>query len=52
MDCEHRKIKKNYPFGKKSTPSMHCKDCGKIITLKHLEKIRIAKAKKQRNRKW
>jgi len=29
--CDHRRIKKNYPYGHKSAPTMFCKDCGKII---------------------
>ena len=31
MGCEHRRIRKNYPYGKKSSPTMKCKDCGVII---------------------
>lgn len=31
MRCEHRRIKKNYPYGKKSVPTMKCKDCGAVI---------------------
>ncbi len=30
--CEHRRIKKNFPFGRNSTPTMFCKDCGEVIT--------------------
>lgn len=26
-----RKIRKNYPFGKKSKPDIYCKDCGEVI---------------------
>lgn len=40
MRCEHRRVKKNYPFGKKSTPTMFCKDCGEVIKNKDLEKRR------------
>ena len=29
--CNHRRIKKNYPFGHKSVPRMFCKDCGEVI---------------------
>lgn len=32
MNCEHKRIKKNYPFGKKSKPVMFCKDCKEVIT--------------------
>jgi len=42
-ECKHRRIKKNYNFGRKSTPVMFCKDCGKIIT-PHL----IVKSKKNK----
>jgi len=30
--CEHRKIKKNYPFGRKSRARKVCKNCGEIVT--------------------
>jgi len=43
--CNHRRIKKNYNYGKKSTPVIKCKDCGKRITLKDLEIIRKHKEK-------
>ncbi len=36
MNCEHRRIKKNFPFGKKSKADKFCKDCGEIITNKML----------------
>ena len=29
--CKHRRIKRNFPFGRKSSPSRYCKDCGKPI---------------------
>jgi hypothetical protein len=35
--CTHKRIKRNYPFGKKSFPSMKCKNCGKPIKPKILE---------------
>lgn len=31
-ECNHKRIKKNYPFGKKSDSVKFCKDCGKVIT--------------------
>ena len=34
--CNHKRIKKNYPFGKKSTAMKYCKDCGIVITNKIL----------------
>jgi len=38
MECRHTRIKKNYPHGKKSTPVMFCKDCGKVIHPKDIMK--------------
>ena len=43
-ECIHKRVKKNYNFGRKSTPLMFCKDCGKIIT-PHL----IVKSKKNKH---
>ncbi len=50
--CNHRRLKRNYAHGKKSTPTIKCKDCGKIITLKDLEIIRKFKrrTKKQKSK--
>ena len=31
MICEHRRLKKNYPFGRKSKPEICCRDCGIVI---------------------
>jgi len=42
--CNH-KIRRNYPFGKKSTPSMVCKLCGRIIKPKELEEVNKNKRK-------
>ena len=50
MKCNHRRIKKNYGHGKKSKPDMFCKDCGKIIKPKDLEKERMDKLKARRRR--
>lgn len=36
MECKHKRIKKNYPFGHNSSPKMYCKDCGKVISLKEI----------------
>jgi len=36
-ECKHRRIKKNYPFGRKSTSTKFCKDCGALISNKMLE---------------
>jgi len=38
--CKHKRIKKNYPFGRKSKPFKFCKDCGKVITNKEIKEIR------------
>jgi len=37
-ECSHRRIKKNFPHGKKSTPIMFCKDCGDVIKPKDIMK--------------
>lgn len=31
QECTHRRVKKNYSFGKNSTATKVCKDCGKVI---------------------
>ncbi len=36
-NCSHKRIKKNYPFGKKSKAIKSCKDCGEIITNKMIK---------------
>lgn len=36
--CEHKRIKKNYPFGRKSKADKFCKDCGKPLSNKELKK--------------
>ena len=43
MNCDHRKIKKNYPFGKKSKPTMFCRQCGEVVTPHDLISKRMAK---------
>ena len=30
--CEHKRLKKNYPFGRKSNSFKYCKDCGEVVT--------------------
>ncbi len=35
--CDHRRIKKNYPFGRKSKADKSCKDYGEIITNHYLK---------------
>jgi len=48
-DCDHRRTKKNYPFGRNSKPIITCKDCGKIISQNELAKEKTQR-EKQRNR--
>lgn len=36
-NCKHKRIKRNFPFGKKSRPLRSCKDCGKPISNKELK---------------
>jgi len=31
MECKHKRIKRNYPHGRKSRPVRYCKDCGALI---------------------
>lgn len=38
--CEHRRIKKNYPFGRKSKADKYCKLCGAIITNKMIKDMK------------
>ncbi len=37
MTCEHKKIKKNFPFGRKSRADKHCKTCGDVVTNKMIK---------------
>jgi hypothetical protein len=36
--CSHKRkrLRKNYPFGRKSEPVIHCLDCGEVIKRKEL----------------
>ncbi len=47
--CQHKRLKKWYPYGKKSKPVIKCKDCNSLITLLQLRKLR--KSKEERMRK-
>lgn len=47
-DCSHRKVKKNFPFGRKSQPTYRCKFCKKVLKPKDFEKIRKDKQLKNR----
>lgn len=44
--CYHPRIKRNYPFGKKSKPTMVCKKCGEVITPYKLKQLNRTKRKK------
>lgn len=35
--CKHKRIKRNYPFGKKSKPFKFCKDCGVVVSNRDLK---------------
>jgi hypothetical protein len=43
MKCEHKRYKKNYPFGRKSSSRKICKDCGEVVTDKFLADRRMGK---------
>jgi len=44
MICEHKRIKKNFPFGRKSGAVKFCKDCGEVVSNK------MIRARKQKRR--
>lgn len=46
MNCEHKRQKKNYPFGKKSKADKFCKDCGEVITNQMIKQIKKNKKRK------
>lgn len=48
IKCSHKRIKKNYPFGRKSKADKFCKDCGEIVTNKMIQE----KRKEKRNAKF
>ena len=43
MNCDHRKQKENFPFGKKSQSFVYCKYCGKVITKHELSELKKGK---------
>ena len=51
MRCDHRRIKKNYPFGKRSTPTMFCKRCGEVVTPHDLMLKRREKSLRHKQRR-
>lgn len=44
-NCPHKRIRKNYPFGRKSKAQKYCKTCKSLITNKMLEKRRKQRTK-------
>ena len=51
MKCDHKKIKKNYPFGKKSKPEMFCLDCNQVVKSQELMKAKNQREKRMRRRR-
>lgn len=51
MRCNHKRIKKNYPFGRNSEPSMFCLDCKKPVTKHELMKMRQQSIKEAKRRR-
>ena len=45
-ECSHRRIKKNFPFGRNARPRMKCKDCDSPVS-----KLEIRANQKQKRRK-
>lgn len=50
-ECKHKKIRRNYPFGRKSNAFMYCEICGIVIKGKHLQEIRNKKEKVEKRRR-
>jgi len=48
MACDHRRTKKNWPFGRKSKPTVVCKDCGEIVR----RKANDGKKRRRNNKKY
>jgi len=36
-NCSHKRVKKNFPFGRKSSPTMYCKDCKAVVKPKDIK---------------
>ena len=51
MECEHPRIKKNFPFGKHSKADKFCKDCSLVMTNKMIREI-IAEKRRKRREGW
>ena len=45
--CEHRRLKKNYPFGRKSKPVMFCRDCNEVVSRKELKEMKSRRKKRR-----
>jgi hypothetical protein len=45
--CRHNHQKKNWPFGRKSKPFIQCLDCGKVITMFEIKKLKQNSRKKR-----
>lgn len=50
-NCEHKRTKKNFPFGRKSGAEVSCKKCGMPITKYEINKKIEQKHKGRRNRR-
>ncbi|KKN56528.1 hypothetical protein LCGC14_0571060 [marine sediment metagenome] len=51
MKCDHKKIKKNYPFGKKSKPEIFCSTCNQVVKLQELMKVKNERENRMRRRR-
>jgi len=38
--CKHRRLRKNYPFGRKSKPRITCKICHRLIKPREIQQIK------------
>ena len=48
QECNHKRIKRNYPHGIKSGAFMVCKDCGEVVTPYKLQQIKRNTKRKRR----
>jgi len=39
-ECSHRKVKKNFPYGRNGKPTYRCKYCNKVLKPKDFERRR------------
>jgi len=47
--CDHKKLRKHFPFGRKSGCEIYCKVCGKNISKKELRDIKPKVRKRRYN---